>query len=182
MPDWKHRCSPRPFRPSVVAIFVAAAGVSALATGSLFARAGQGPALLLNGSPSEPPGLYLRAQGPARTGAIIAFRAPAAAFPYADRHMPYLHQRPLLKAVAAVAGDMVCTHGETLAINGITRATIQTRDREGRALPHWSGCRSLRADELFVFSARVPNSFDSRYYGPVNQRAVLGVYRLVGDL
>jgi conjugative transfer signal peptidase TraF len=182
VPDWKRRFSLRPLRPAVVALFAAAAGVAALATGSLFIRAGQGPDLLLNGSPSEPPGLYLRAQGPARAGAIIAFRTPAAAFPYADRHMPYLHQRPLLKAVAAIAGDEVCTHGDTLAINGIARAAIQTRDQEGGVLPHWSGCRSLRADELFVFSARVPNSFDSRYYGPVNQRAVLGVYRFVGNL
>ena len=27
--------------------------------------------------------------------------------------------------------------------------------------------RSLGGDEVFVFSARVPNSFDSRYFGPV---------------
>jgi type IV secretory pathway protease TraF len=31
-------------------------------------------------------------------------------------------------------------------------------------------------DELFVFSDRVPNSLDSRYFGPVSTRQVLGVY------
>ena len=49
-------------------------------------------------------------------------------------------------------------------------APIATRDRQGRALPRWQGCRRMTQDELFVFSARVPNSFDSRYYGPVHQQ------------
>jgi type IV secretory pathway protease TraF len=34
-------------------------------------------------------------------------------------------------------------------------------------------------DEIFVFSARAPNSFDSRYYGPIHRADVLGSYRLV---
>jgi type IV secretory pathway protease TraF len=67
------------------------------------------PVLLLNRSPSEPPGLYLRNGLRLRPGEIIAFRTPAAAFPYADLSMAYLRHRPLLKAIAAVPGDAVCT-------------------------------------------------------------------------
>ena len=140
------------------------------------------PPVLLNRTPSEPPGIYIRAGDPVRPGAVIAFRTPAAAFPYADRHMVYLHTRSILKAVAAGPGDQVCAAGAELVINGVDRAPIQRRDGEGRALPRWTGCRTLGPDELFVFSDRVPNSFDSRYYGPVQRQAVLGVYRLAAAL
>jgi conjugative transfer signal peptidase TraF len=140
------------------------------------------PTLLLNRSPSEPPGLYVRAGRDLGVGSIIAFRTPSAAFPYANLSMAYLHHRPLLKAVAAGPGDRVCTTGGELIINGRAMAPIATRDRQGRALPRWQGCRRMTQDELFVFSARVPNSFDSRYYGPVHRTDVLGSYRWVAPL
>ena len=175
------RASPGPHRPKFLGLFATAFAVAA-AGGSIFLTAGHGPTLLLNRTPSEPLGLYLRTSETVRPGVMVAFRTPDPAFPYADRHMAYLHRRPLLKRVAAGPGDRVCTRGDTLVINGLTRAPIQRWDREGRALPRWSGCRPLRADEVFVFSARVPNSFDSRYYGPVNRGAILGVYRFAGAL
>jgi conjugative transfer signal peptidase TraF len=140
------------------------------------------PVLLLNRTPSEPPGFYiLTARAPAR-GDVIAFKTPAPAFPYADEGMDYLHHRPLLKAVAADAGDQVCTTAGELVVNGVARAPIAAVDHRNRALPHWVGCRRLNAGELFVFSARVPNSFDSRYYGPVRLGDVLGVYELVAPI
>ena len=46
-----------------------------------------------------------------------------------------------------------------------------------RTLPVWRGCRALRRGEFFVFSNRIPNSFDSRYYGPVTQAQILGVFQ-----
>lgn len=123
---------------------------------------------LVNGTPSEPPGIYVRAgYGPIGLGAIIAFPAPPLAFPYADRRAGYLHDIPILKVVAAAGGDQVCTRGGVLAINGVRRASVLARDSQGFTLPHWTACRRLDPDELFVFSDRVPNSFDSRYYGPV---------------
>ncbi len=137
------------------------------------------PILLFNPSHSEPPGLYVRTGGPPRSGEIIAFKTPPAAFPYAERKMAYLHQRPLLKNIVAGQGDEVCTTTGQLVVNGVLRAPIASRDRDGLPLPRWFGCRRLGASELFVFSSRIPNSFDSRYYGPVLRHDVLGVYRLV---
>ena len=84
------------------------------------------PTLLLNRSPSEPPGLYVRAGHDLGVGSIIAFRTPSAAFPYADLSMAYLHHRPLLKAVAAGPGDRVCTTDGELIINGRAMAPIAT--------------------------------------------------------
>jgi conjugative transfer signal peptidase TraF len=135
--------------------------------------------VLWNVSPSEPPGVYVRTgDAPARER-IIAFRVPPAAFPYADRHLATLHRRPVLKAIAAVSGDTVCTTSGSLAINGRRVAPIQTLDNEGARLPRWRGCGVLPKGEVFVFSDRIPNSFDSRYYGPVAARNIVGVYRRV---
>ena len=136
------------------------------------------PLVLVNASPSEPPGLYTRTFETPAVGRIIAFGLPAAGDAYVDAAMPYLRQRPLLKAVAAGPGDQVCEGPTRLMINGRERAPVVARDHAGRLLPHWQGCRALRSDELFVFSARAPNSFDSRYFGTVLQASVLGVYRL----
>lgn len=140
------------------------------------ALSGARPWVLINTTPSEPPGLYLRTNAPPAVGRLIAFPAPAAAFPYADGHLAYLHRVPLLKAVGAAPGDRVCTTSGRLVINGQDRAAIANRDGEGRALPRWRACRTIGADELFVFSNRVANSFDSRYFGPVRRSAYVAVY------
>jgi conjugative transfer signal peptidase TraF len=136
-----------------------------------------GPLLLWNRSESEPLGLYARATEQPAVGSLIAFPAPPAAFPYADDRMSYLRHMPILKQVAAAEGDLVCTQGATLAVNGRRLAPIYPVDPRGRRLPQWRGCRRLTAGEFFVFSNRIPNSFDSRYYGPVSAQNVLGVYR-----
>jgi conjugative transfer signal peptidase TraF len=153
---------------------IAGVGIAvAIALTSLLATA---PQVLINTTASEPEGLYRRIGAPAGVGRLVAFKAPAAAFPYADAHLAYLRQVPMLKAVAAGPGDQVCARDGRLVIAGRDRGPIAWADREGRALPHWNGCRRLAASELFVFSARVPNSFDSRYFGPIDRQDVLGVY------
>lgn len=154
-----------------------AAGLLAVGLAALAALSQGGPVLLANTTASEPKGLYVRRFAPVRVGALIAFATPAPAFPYADYRLGYLRTRPLLKAVAAGPGDLVCTASGRLVINGADRAAIARVDGEGRALPRWNGCRRLGADELFAFSDRVPNSFDSRYFGPVSRGAVIGVFR-----
>jgi conjugative transfer signal peptidase TraF len=141
--------------------------------------AGRFKLVLWNVSPSEPPGVYVRTGDAPARGRIIAFRVPAAAFPYADRHLATLHRRPVLKAVAAVSGDVVCTTSGLLVINGRRMGPIQTLDNEGARLPRWRGCGVLPKGEVFVFSDRIPNSFDSRYYGPVATRDIVSVYRRV---
>jgi conjugative transfer signal peptidase TraF len=140
------------------------------------------PEMLVNTTPSEPLGVYLYAPQPVQKGRIVAFRAPPSALPYIDRALPSLRTRPLLKAVAAGPGDEVCTTSGVLVINGQRLAPIIDHDRAGRMLPHWLGCRRLAPNELFVFSSRVPNSFDSRYYGPVRMTDVLGVYVLIATM
>lgn len=154
-----------------------AAGAALIGGLSLATAGGARPLLLWNRTASEPEGLYVRGAEPVSVGALIAFPAPSAAFPYADGHMGYLRRVPILKHVAAVSGDQVCTAHDRLAINGRVRAPILRQDRHGAALPRWDGCRRLRDGEVFVFSDRIPNSFDSRYFGPVNRAEIVGVFR-----
>ena len=144
-------------------------GVATVAVMSLLAVAhAHRGFVLVNYTSSEPPGLYVRAAGdPMRRGGLVAFMAPPSAFPYADQRAAFLRGTPIIKAVAAMAGDQVCTLGGTLVINSVRIAPILARDARGVALPHWIACRVLAPGELFAFSNRVPNSFDSRYFGPV---------------
>ena len=134
------------------------------------------PSLLWNRSPSEPTGLYIRSVLAPAKGRIIAFRAPDTAFPYADRRMGYLRRIPILKEIAAGEGDLVCARKDGLSINGQWRAPVFARDPRGAELPQWGGCRTLGRGEFFVFSNRIANSFDSRYFGPVTTARIMGVF------
>lgn len=163
-------------RPSPSALVLMGCGaVCILGVASL-----SGPWVLWNRSDSEPPGIYARTLQTPATGRLIAFRTPPAAFPYADGRMGYLRRVPILKQVIAGKGDLVCARDGVLAVNGRPLAPVYSHDPRGRALPQWNDCRPLAANEYFVFSNRIPNSFDSRYYGPVPAARVLGVYRPLG--
>jgi conjugative transfer signal peptidase TraF len=135
------------------------------------------PLLLWNASPSEPEGLYARTSLAASTGRLAAFMAPPAAFPYADRNLAFLHHTPVLKALSAGSGNLVCSTSGRLVIDGQVKGRVADRDPRGAQLPRWHGCRRLRAGEWFAFSDRVPNSFDSRYFGPIRSDQVIAVYR-----
>ena len=137
----------------------------------------QRPVILWNGTPSEPEGLYLLTSKAPAKGGIIAFHVPPAAFPYADRRLGFLRTVPVLKTIAAAGGENVCLARGILSVDGRSRGGVARADFEGHVLPRWVECRALRRDEFFVFSDRVPNSFDSRYFGPVSRAEVVGVYR-----
>ena len=137
-----------------------------------------GPIVIHNPSPSLPIGYYARTGARPTTGRIIAFQIPPMGRPYAAEHMPPLIRAGIIKQIAAGQGDRVCTTGpDGLAINGRAVAPIVQADRFGRQLPHWRACRTLRAGEYFVFSDRIPNSYDSRYYGPVRSTDIIGTFR-----
>jgi conjugative transfer signal peptidase TraF len=159
-------------------VYVVAAG--ALATLALALFSDQlPPVLLYNPSPSEPEGFYWRTlEGPG-VGKLIAFKVPAHGLKYARDHIDYVTRKngSILKGVAAGPGDNVCARGGVLSINNQAAGIIAEQDRHGAALPKWNGCRRLGAGEWWVLSDRIPNSFDSRYFGPVPSANILGVYK-----
>jgi conjugative transfer signal peptidase TraF len=131
------------------------------------------PTLLWNFSPSVPLGLYRLAMRPPTRGTLAVIRLPEPLFSLANARGYLPAGTLLIKWVAAGSGDVVCRHGSMITINGRTVAYARTTDASGRPLPRWAGCRRLRADQAFVLSA-VPDSFDSRYFGSVERRHVLG--------
>lgn len=80
---------------------------------------------------------------------------------------------PLLKQVAALPPVVLCRRGAAVTLAGRPAARAAARDRAGRALPDWQGCRRLTAGEIVLLNP-ASDSLDSRYFGPVPRRAIVG--------
>ncbi|MBV9510945.1 MAG: S26 family signal peptidase [Caulobacteraceae bacterium] len=133
------------------------------------------PRLVWNASASVPIGLYaLDPHARIRVGDLVAARTPASVrrLAAARRYLP--EGVPLVKRVAAAGGQTVCAAGPLVSIDGRPVARRRAADRLGRPLPWWTGCRRLNAGMVFLLMADVPDSFDSRYFGPVEASAILG--------
>ncbi|MEQ7155118.1 S26 family signal peptidase [Brevundimonas aurifodinae] len=131
--------------------------------------------LVWNASASVPIGLY--AVGPIKAlerSALVLVEPPT---PLAT----HLAQRgyvgagvPLLKRIEALPGQTVCRTGARVSIDGFPVAEARERDRQGRPLPRWTGCWTLRAGEVFLLNRNQPASMDGRYFGPLPSSAVIG--------
>jgi conjugative transfer signal peptidase TraF len=89
---------------------------------------------------------------------------------------------PLLKVVAAVAGDSVTVSAIGVVVDGclLRHSRALSRDAAGRPLSPWSrGHFRLRRGELWLYAAD-DRSWDSRYWGPMPLEGVLA--RAVGLL
>lgn len=133
--------------------------------------------VIYNHSPSLPAGFYLRTASEPARGRLIRFAMPPAAAAYARDRGNDISDVTFLKPIAAADGDRVCRDGPTVSVNGAMAAVARDLDSQGRPLPAWSGCRTLVTGEVLVLATGAPNSFDSRYYGPVPASHILGVYR-----
>ncbi len=94
----------------------------------------------------------------------------------AVRDPPHFDLPWLLKRVAGVPGDRYCWNPEagTHELNG---RLMPAPDPEafGLGIAVWKGCETLGADEVVLYG-RTPDAYDSRYFGPVRDRDLWGVY------
>ncbi len=81
---------------------------------------------------------------------------------------------PMLKRVLALPGQKVCRNRLTIAVDGVEVGQAQERDRRGRPLPAWNGCRVIADGDIFVMNWQSTDSLDSRYFGPLPASAVIG--------
>jgi conjugative transfer signal peptidase TraF len=133
------------------------------------------PLVIWNASASAPIGLY---RVDRRAEPIVGDRVlyqPSAQRSRWFASRGYLPANvPLLKPVAATAPSIVCRHGRTITIDRRIASLAQARDAAGRPLPHWQGCTRLGQDAVFLLARDIPDSLDSRYFGPVDRRELLG--------
>ncbi len=133
------------------------------------------PRIIWNGSASAPIGLWrVRSGLPINRGDMVLARLPRwlANLAAARRYLP--RGVPLLKRVVARDGDEICAWGNAVFVDGRRVALRRAVDSRGRPLPRWSGCERLGEGKVFLLMDR-PDSFDGRYFGPVERDAVIGI-------
>ena len=138
--------------------------------------------LRLNLTPSVPRGVYLLTAGVPTRGSLVAACLPAEVAAL-GRQRGYLGSgkcpsgsTPVLKIVAATAGDVVDV-GTDVRVNGAyLQPAPPIEDSAGRLLDHAVGRYELGPGELWLYSPS-PHSWDSRFFGPVRTESALGLVR-----
>jgi conjugative transfer signal peptidase TraF len=134
------------------------------------------PKIIYNPSSSAPRGWYaVKSPTQLHRGDFALVRLPAPIARIADERRYLPKTIPLLKQVAAVAGDRVCERQGVVRVNDVVTARSLLHDGAGRPLSAWNECRPLRDRELFLIGLSNAASFDSRYYGPVSVESLIGV-------
>jgi conjugative transfer signal peptidase TraF len=133
------------------------------------------PRLLWNGSASVPIGLYSLESFDqlAVTNLVVALPPNSLAAFLAERGYVPLGV-PLIKRILALRGQSVCRNELVVSVDGIGMGMALARDRQGRPMPVWQGCRAIAQDEVFLMNWDEPASFDGRYFGPIPFRAIIG--------
>lgn len=151
---------------------ITTAAVSLLGVASIASFA---PRLIWNASASTPVGFYMIGDvGHLDVTDLVAVDAPEplATFLYDGDYLP--RGVPLLKRVAALPGQRVCRTALAITVDGVPIGDALDRDRRGRPLPVWQGCRLVANGELFLMNWQVRDSLDGRYFGTLPATAVIG--------
>ena len=159
-------------------LIVSALAVAAIASKPLINPV---PLFIWNASNSVPIGLYLLSKRQPNFGEIAVIRPPEWVEIYASSRGYLPLQTPLLKPVRAIKGSIVCRFGRYISIDGKLVSRAKYLDTNHRMLPVWKGCRTLKSDEILVLGQH-RDSFDSRYFGPVDRGQVLGTAVRAADL
>lgn len=142
-----------------------------IAIGLLVASVHEGAIRVVwNASPSVPIGAYAVLRRFPSIGELALVRLPPAIADFAHQRRYLSRSDLLIKPVVAIAGDRICRFGPDVLVQGrlVARTVI-----EGGSLLAWSGCRTLRSGEVFLLADH-SGSFDSRYFGPLHARHVIG--------
>lgn len=142
------------------------------------------PKLLYNPTPSAPIGWYKIV--PSDTylpGDLVASWLPEDAEKLAQSRGYLPQSTPVIKTVLAIPGDEYCVKEGRLWVADTPALLILPSDSQKRVMPVLpEGCRSLTKSEYLIVSDRVSRSFDSRYFGPVDEKLIIGIAEYVGSV
>jgi conjugative transfer signal peptidase TraF len=139
------------------------------------------PVLIWNASDSVPIGWYWVRKRPPNIGEIAVISPPGWVRLYASERGYLPADVWLLKPVAAKHPALVCRFGRYVFVNGKLVAKAKDHDRMHRLLPIWKGCQTLKPNRIFVLGQH-RDSFDSRYFGPIDQTQISGAATLISRL
>jgi type IV secretory pathway protease TraF len=152
--------------------------VSTLAIGAAlaFLTPPKAPIIVYIGTPSVPVGFYRLTNAPIAEGRLVLFPTPTVL----EQYEPFRGRNSagdrIMKPVVATAGRVVCAGADGVTVADRGTFPQDGSDSQGSPLPQYRDCRPMERGEIFVLSDRVPRSLDSRYFGPVNETTILGVY------
>ena len=142
----------------------------------------------LNTTPSMPVGLWaVNRRRPAapelERGMVVAICLPTSVGIQA-RQRGYVSggecpggTTPMLKTIAALAGDSVTVSASGISVNGVhlPHSHALTRDSRGRPLVGMAaGTYAVPQAEVWLYAGHDPRSFDSRYYGGLPTSNIIG--------
>jgi conjugative transfer signal peptidase TraF len=131
--------------------------------------------LLWNASASTPIGFYdVDPPHDLKVGDLVVVMPPKALAEFLAERGYIGRDTPLLKHVAALPGQEVCRIGRAVTVDAVPFGAALDRDRLGRELPIWQGCRRVAEGKIFLMNPSIRDSFDSRYFGPIPASSVLG--------
>ncbi|MDA9408752.1 MULTISPECIES: S26 family signal peptidase [unclassified Bradyrhizobium] len=133
------------------------------------------PLYIWNASASVPIGLYsLRATKRFHVTELVAIQPPEPLATFLDLNGYLPGGVPMLKRVLALPGQTVCRTGLTISVDDVAVGEAKDRDRRGRPLPKWQGCRVVGDGELFLMNWQSDDSLDGRYFGFLPASSVIG--------
>ncbi len=137
----------------------------ALSVLAVFAIAAKSAGIVLNVTGSMPAMVYRLGHG--ERGSLVSFCSPISHPSIGHGSCPD-GSMPLIKRVVGVAGDRVTASYAGIEVNGqpVPNSRPRDLDTKGSALPHLRGVFILKQGEIWA-AGEHPNSFDSRYFGPV---------------
>ncbi len=156
-------------------LLVLCLSVSAIAAIGLSMVTDAAPRIAFNPSPTATQGFYqIRLTEALAVGDLVLVRVPEA-FESMVLERQYIGPNvPLLKRIVALSGDHVCHCDGAVFVNGRYVASTLRSDSASRPMPIWRGCRNLGSHEFFALMEGVESSLDSRYFGPLDRKLVLG--------
>jgi len=157
----------RSFRPLFVTGLVVG---SIAAVCSVFAQ----PLIIYNATDSLPHGIFrVIKQEIYERGDLIVFSVPEQVRSLVIERGWLKPDSYLIKPVAAKTGDYMRITSGQVFINGMSFGVTKIQDRRGLPLPSLVFNDTLSPGKIAVLQ-RSDDSFDSRYFGPIDERQIIG--------